>query len=108
MAKRQGVDTWGTIRSMITPELERFRTRYPRSRRRLLLEKLHQAAMAEDAAALVGAGKAYFTLTSVVPPGCYAECPTRTQRYFLSGQRVSGRKRQEEWSIHPYHYQVWR
>jgi hypothetical protein len=110
MAKRvrRGVDTWGTIRSMIGPELERFRARYPRSRRRALLEVLAAAAAAEDAAALVEAGAEYFALTSAVPPGCYAECPARVPRYFLAGQRVGGRKRGEAWSIHPYHYQVWR
>lgn len=107
-ARRRGVDTWGTIRSMIAPELERFRTRYPHSRRRSILEQISAAAVAEDTAALVAAGIEYFAQTAVVPPGCYAECPSRLQRYFLSGQRVNGRRRGENWSIYPYNYQVWR
>jgi hypothetical protein len=103
---RRGVDTWGAIRSMIAPELERFRARYPRSRRRAVLEAL--AAAAEDTAALVEAGAEYFALTSAVPPRCYAERPAREPRYFLAGQRARGRRRDEAWSIHPYNYQVWR
>jgi hypothetical protein len=105
---RRGVDTWGTIRSMIEPELCRFRKRYPASRRRTILEALAEAASLEDAPALVAAGVDYFRLTSTVPPGCYAECPTRKDRYFFSGQQVGGRKRGETWTVHPYHYQVWR
>lgn len=105
---RRGVDTWRAIRSMVTPELERFRARYPHSRRRLILERLQAAAVAEDPGALVAAGTDYFAFTSVVPPGCYADFPGREARYYLAGERVSGRKRGEEWSIHPYDYQVWR
>lgn len=109
MAERdaRGVDTWGSIRSMIEPELRKFRNRYPRSRRRALLETMARAARAEDALALTAAGHAYFALTAKVPPGCYVHCPTHDPAYYLSGEQVT-RRRNEPWTIHPYHYQVWR
>ena len=102
------IDLWQTIRSMIAPELERFRVRYPRSRRREILETMHVAAVAEDTGGLAAAGADYFAFTSVVPPGCYAECPQREAKYFLAGERISGRMPGEQWSIHPYNHQVWR
>jgi hypothetical protein len=108
MRARRGVDTWGAIRAMISPELARFRVRYPRSRRRAILEAMAKAADDENANALIAAGTEYFALTAVVPPGCYAQCQTREPRYFLAGQRVNRRRRSEAWSLHPYHYQVWR
>jgi hypothetical protein len=105
---KRGVDTWEVIRSMVGSELERFRTRYPHSRRRHILERLHAAAVDENEAELIAAGRDYFTFTAIVPPGCYATCPSRAEQCYLGGERVSGRKRGEAWAIRPYNYQVWR
>src|SRR5687768_14942256 len=108
MAKRvrRGIDQWGTIRSMIAPALAHFRGRYPQSRRRAILEALAEAAAAEDEARLIRAGTAFFALTRVVPPGCYAHCPTREPKYFLAGERITGTRRGEAWSVQPYNYMV--
>jgi hypothetical protein len=92
---RRGIDTWATILSMIAPELTRFQARYPRSRRCGILEALAQAAEEQDEHKLIRAGEAFFALTRVVPPGCYARCSTRQQVYLLSGERINGRKRRE-------------
>lgn len=107
-ARKRGVDIWEAIRGMIAPVLERWRKRYPGSRRRVLLERLMAAANAEDPAELMTAGEEFLALTGEVPPGFYVESRTLPPRYLLSGQRVVGRRRGEDWAIHPYHPQVWR
>jgi hypothetical protein len=100
-------EIWAAVRNMIEPELVRYRTRFPHSRRRAILEEMATAALREDEAALADAGLRYLRLTRTVPPGCYALCRTRRQSHYLAGERVT-RKRGEVWSIHRFSPQVWR
>jgi hypothetical protein len=92
---------------MIDPELIRYRARFPRSRRRAILEEMADAARREDEGALAESGSRYLRLTRTVPPGCYAVCPSRQPSHHLAGEPVS-RRRGEVWSVHRFSPQVWR
>src|SRR5262245_50121974 len=52
---------WSAVRNMIEPELVRFRSRYPDSRRRTILEAMYAAAESEGEAALVRSGGGLFS-----------------------------------------------
>ena len=110
LGKRERImaGVWSAVRSMIEPELARYRDRYPTSRRRAILEAMMEAARREDDDALVLAGADYFRLTRIIPPGCYAICRTRDPSYRLSGERIPGPFRGEDWSIQRFSPQVWR
>lgn len=95
---------WEAAKEMLAPELARYQTRYPRSRRCALLEALAIAMQHEDHAALADAGLRYLRLTRLVPPGCYA---VGGGRHYLAGERVQ-RRRGEVWTVHVYSPQVWR
>jgi hypothetical protein len=100
-------EIWDAVRHMIEPELLRYRTRFPRSCRRAILEEMALAALREDEGALAESGLRYLGLTRTVPPGCYAVCLTRQPSHYLAGEPVS-RRRGEVWSIHRFSPQVWR
>lgn len=106
--KMKGTDVWPTIRSMIDTDLERFGSRYPKSKRVAILKKLKKVAVAENVARLLSLGEEYFQLTSQVPPGCYAYCASRVEKYFFNGTKVTGSRRGESWTIHLYSPQAWR
>ena len=97
---------WSAVESMIAPELDRYRKRYPKSRRRALLETMHQAALTRDEEELTQAGGEYMKLTSLVPPGCYAICDTRSPSHYLTGERIPNRKRGEIWRVYRHSPQV--
>jgi hypothetical protein len=99
---------WSAIRGMIAPELTRFRKSYQKSPRLPILESMHAAAVAEDAAALCRAGHEFLRLTGVAPPGCYVILRSEPSTFFLAGERVRGRKRGIDCEVYYYHPQVWR
>jgi len=92
---------------MIAPELDRYRSRYPGSRRLAILEAMAAAAQPEDGQAMAHSGMDYLRLTRTIPPGCYAVCESRKPSYFLAGEVVK-RRRGEVWVIYLYSPQVWR
>lgn len=98
---------WNAVRQMIEPELLRYRARFPRSRRRAILDDMADAARQEDEGALVEAGMRYLCLVRIVPPGCYAVCQTRAKTHYLAGEPVRRRKG-EVWSVYRFSPQVWR
>jgi hypothetical protein len=101
-------EIWTAVRHMIEPELLRYRTRFPRSRRRAILEEMAAAAQREDEGGLAESGLRYLRLTRTVPPGCYAVCRRRQQsHYYLAGEPVT-RRRGDAWSVHRFSPQVWR
>jgi hypothetical protein len=103
-----GVDVWRCIREMILPELARYRQRFPRSRRRRILERMWKGALREESGPLLAAATDYFRLTSIVPPGCWASDTEQPAEFALAGQRISGRGRCQRWRMELYDYQRWR
>lgn len=107
--RERSAAVWNGIRSEIQAELHRFASRYPASRRLPSLRALADAASREDCEAIATAGLDYLRITRIIPPGCYGVRSHRdSTAFFLSGERIRGRLKPEEWSICRHNPQVWR